>query len=196
MTPEEFVAAWERYLTRTGFAAEDYFLERLSAIDPRLSATTARFLAEAGLPEAAGLTWRFAKSGLKRVPEVYNRGCDWGEDDLKRLESYLMLGSGGGGNPVCLDTANQERIVFLNHERNFSMAEFVNSGIPQLAQCMLAYQELVEEFQHEHGDGEEGELYEGNVPESQVLKTIDRFRSIDLACVEGHCYWPRTLDYI
>lgn len=192
MTPKNFVAAWEKYLARNEFGS-GYSLDKLPVPDPRLSATTARFLAEAGLPEAAGFTWRFAKSGLKRVPEVYNRGCDWGEDDLKRLEPYLMLGSDGGGNPVCLDTANQERIVFLNHEHNFSLAEFVNSGIPQLAQCMLACQELVEEFQNEYGDGEEGELYEGNVPESQVLKTIDRFRSIDPSCVEGHCYWLGTL---
>ena len=85
MTPKDFVAAWERYLSRNELEA-GYSLDKLPVPDPRLSATAARFLAEAGLPEAAGLTWRFAKSGLKWVPEVYNRGCDWGEDDLKRLE--------------------------------------------------------------------------------------------------------------
>lgn len=61
-------------------------------------------------------------------------------------------------------------------------------------QCILAYQEPAEEFQREHG--EEVGLYKGRVPSPLIQRTIDRFRSIDPLSVDGHCYWPGTLDYI
>ena len=193
MEPVEFADRWNDYMVRTGLTPK-FSLYRLPKPDTRLSLTASDFLVTAGLPSAAGLSFSQLLNELERVSEVYNRGQGWSADDRERLQPYLLLGNDDGANPICLNTANQERIIFLNHERNLAIAEFVNSGVAQMAQCILVYQELVEKYQNEYG--EEAELYEGSVPSNLVEQTFERFRLIDSACVEGHCYWLRTLEDI
>jgi len=119
---------WYAYQDRTGLA-EKFPLYKLPTPDVRLSLTTADFLTKVGLPDAAGLRFDGLPKGLRRASEVYGSTYPWSERELERLRSCLILGDDAGGNPICLDTANRERIVFLNHERGFALAEVVNSGV-------------------------------------------------------------------
>ena len=61
------------------------------------------------------------------------------------MEHYLVLGFDGAGNPFCIDERDG-RIVLLEHEllfdvkRRARLIQFVNSGLPQFAESLLAFQ--------------------------------------------------------
>jgi hypothetical protein len=73
-----------------------------------------------------------------RVWETYGAPSDWSDSDRMRLASYRMIGSDGAGNPLCVEQGTGA-VWLLDHEAQFHTRQFVNSGIPQLAECLLAY---------------------------------------------------------
>ena len=190
-----FADRWKDYLARTGFE-EMFFLIKLAAPDDRLSEEASRFLVETGMPDAAGLSFDDLTKGLRKVYDVYSPYDSnyWNDSDRERLASYLILGSDMGGNPVCLDLANQERVVLLDHERHFEVSYFVNSGVSQLAECILVFQETVETYRLDKG--EDAELDEGNVPASLVQQALRDMGRSDPSAVGENCYWPAALDYL
>lgn len=189
----DFAARWTEYTARISMGAK-FALVKLPAHDGRLSQSCSLFLFEVGMPEASGLRFDPLAGSLEKVYEVYGSADYWKDADRKRLDDFLVIGSNQGGDPLCLDRVNHERIVLLDHERNFAVAEFVNSSVLQLAECILIFQEMVEKFQNEHG--EEAELYEGNVPILLVEQTLSRIGSIDSSAIGQSCYWPTAMDYI
>ena len=194
MQSNGFVQRWNDYAVRTDQTAYAQ-LEVLSAPDSRLSNATNHFLTTVGLPEGAGLRFEDLRSGLHRVYEFFGREDEWKAEARATLENYLIIGSDQGGNPACLDLTNQECLRMLDHESKFAPFAFINSSAAQLAECILIFQEMVETFQNEH-EGEEGELYEGNVPPSLVEATLQRIKEIDEAAVVENSYWQQVLDFI
>jgi hypothetical protein len=107
-----------------------------------------RFLTEAGLPWRCAPCLCFEEVGksLPRIWEVYSPG-QWKPEEKVSLEHYLMLGSDGSGNPICLDDRDG-RVVMLDHELLFapkardSRIMFVNTSVPLLAECLLAIESV------------------------------------------------------
>ena len=58
--------------------------------------------------------------------------------DRERLASFRVIGSDGAGNPFCVDR-NTGIIWLLDHEDWRRFPQFVNSGVAQLAECLLSY---------------------------------------------------------
>jgi hypothetical protein len=81
---------------------------------------------------------------LVRLCEVFSPN-QWQPGEKVGLEHYLMIGSDGAGNPLCIDQRDGT-VVLLDHELLFDVKRrdrrtmFVNSGIPEFAQSLLAYQ--------------------------------------------------------
>jgi hypothetical protein len=73
-----------------------------------------------------------------RVWEAYATPSAWSATDRMRLEPYRMIGSDGADNPLCVEQGSGA-VWLLDHEDWFHSHQFVNSGIPQLAECLLAY---------------------------------------------------------
>ena len=173
-----------------------FFLVNLPAPDDRLSEASSRFLVETGMPDGAELSFDDLVNGLRKVYDVYspNDSNYWNDSDRERLASYLMFGSDGAGNPVCLDLANQERVVLLDHERRFEVTDFVNSSVAQLAECILIFRETVETYRL--GAGEDAELNGGNVPAPLVEQALRDIGRRDPPAVGENCYWPAMMDYL
>jgi len=72
-----------------------------------------------------------------RVCELW-KNSDWSAEDQARLASFLVIGSDGAGNPLCVERVSGE-IWLFDHEDRFRTRQFVNSSIPQLGECLLAY---------------------------------------------------------
>ena len=72
--------------------------------------------------------------------EMFGSSADWSPADRDRLAPYLMIGSDGAGNPICLEQVTGQ-VILLDHEDRFRTVQFVNSGIHQLAECLLAFME-------------------------------------------------------
>lgn len=200
MEPNEFVRRWNEYTARTN-SAENMPLMAIQVSDASVSAETRRFLAEAGLPRnwSGPFTFDFDEI-CNRVSDVfgcYGQGGDWEPDIYKRLNRYIYLAFDGGGNPLCLDSLDQEKVVFLDHEA-FTDPElhgsFINTGVSELASCMLIFQEMLEKYWQQKG--EEAELYEGTVPAILVEQALSDIHRADPAVEIQGGYWPQLLEDI
>ncbi len=105
-----------------------------------------RFLGGAGLPEACApfLSFGAVGEGLPRIWERYSPG-QWRPEEKVPFEHYLLLGyDDDAGNPVCIDERDG-RVVTVEHELLFEpkargrRTTFVNSGVPELAECLLVF---------------------------------------------------------
>jgi len=72
------------------------------------------------------------------VWQVFGGPSDWSVSDRERLAPYRVIGSDGAGNPLCVEQGSGA-VILLDHEDRFRTRQFVNSGVGQLAECLLAY---------------------------------------------------------
>lgn len=91
------------------------------------------------LPDSAAPCVDFKEAAQPvRIWEVFASPSDWSPDDRQRLAPYLMIGSDGADNPICIEQGTGA-VVLLDHEDWFCTCQFVNSSVSQLAECLLAY---------------------------------------------------------
>jgi hypothetical protein len=60
----------------------------------------------------------------KPVFEVFGAISDWSEEDQSRLKRFVVIGSDGAGNPICLDKPTG-KVILLDHEDKFRSVQFV-----------------------------------------------------------------------
>jgi hypothetical protein len=69
---------------------------------------------------------------------VFGSESDWTHEDRSRLAAYRVIGSDGAGDPICLDIESRN-VWLLDHEVRFQSRRFMNSGLREFAECLLAY---------------------------------------------------------
>lgn len=102
-----------------------------------LSNTTKQFLEEVGLPQEAkpNLTFYSSPDVMAPLPSVLD------EVDLPPdFQRYLLLAD-DGGTFLCIDAKNNEHIVSVDAYQELP-TRFVNSAVPEFAECLLAYRAL------------------------------------------------------
>lgn len=185
--PEEFVQRW---------SAEDseglLQLDEDQAQEYGISEETMRFLVEAGLPAEAAPGIAFLGEGQAgRLWEVWGLDEEETKYAQEEFSSYLLIGSDGGGSPVCIDTENNDIVVMLDHNYGFQAITFVNSSVQQLAESLLVYRALVDEAR-EHTGGEAA--LTGNVPADLLAQAEAEFLRIDSRALGRECFWRTGLD--
>ena len=91
------------------------------------------------LPDSAAPCLDFSEAAIpKPIHEVFGAPHDWSAGDRERLQPYLVIGSDGAGNPICIEQGSGH-VLLLDHEDSFRTLTFVNSSIHQLAECLFAY---------------------------------------------------------
>jgi hypothetical protein len=150
LTPEQFTSRWQSEVVAKDTLPEDVKLLTLPAqrlATCKIPDSARQFLVEAGLPNACApfLGFEEVGKGLPRIWERYAPG-QWQPDEKIGLEHYVLIGyEDNAGNPICLDELDG-RVVTVEHELLFDPRArerrimFVNSSIPQLAECLLLYQ--------------------------------------------------------
>jgi hypothetical protein len=80
------------------------------------------------------------KRAVRPVPiwDVFGAPSDWSVAERERLCPFVVIGSDGAGNPLCIE-AGSGSVLLLDHEDRFHTRQFVNSSVGQLAECLLAY---------------------------------------------------------
>lgn len=191
MGPSEFVTRWTSLPRRPGWSPGELVTTPPGQTPAPLSPSSLRFLAEAGLPAHAAPCLRFDRiaEGLKPVYEYYGSPPDSDEGERQRLEPYLMLGQDVGGDAICVDVANQERIVWLDHE-GLRVLQFVNSGIAQLAECLLLYAEMIDAYERGHGSDADPD----NCPPGLIQQTAERLRAVDPRAMDAGCFWHQVMQ--
>jgi hypothetical protein len=94
---------------------------------------------DAALPTEAAPCLSFDRAA-RPVPlwEVWGIPEHWPPAERERVAPYRQIGSDGAGNPICVEQPGGA-VVLLDHEDRFRTRQFVNSGVRQLAECLLAY---------------------------------------------------------
>lgn len=136
MTPKEFVSLW---------GGEDFVRPPVAQLDSgSLSEANAGFLREAGLPRKGGLQLDFSaiERGLPMLGSVLEAK---GLAIQTQWTEYRVLGQ-DNASYMCLDTGPRGVITAVwPRER---IQRFVNTNIPCLAECLLAYRQISKGSDH------------------------------------------------
>lgn len=169
MTPAEFEDAWGDDSMFPLIAYPDEIFDGTG-----ISAENRRFLAEAGLPEAAapGLDFGPAEESL---PERWDLPASF--------EKYTIIGDTASGDPIVLTPAGS--VVYLNHDDE--MAEvYINRDVPTLAETLLRFRNLIVESQRVGG---EDAYLEDRIP-ADLQRGFEAFlRQADPRALEPDAMW-------
>lgn len=124
-------------------AMADSFAERWAAKERTLGedviASPMVACGTATLPAHAGPYLNFKNAATPRsVWDVFHLSKRRYGAHHERLSRYMVIGSDGAGNPICL-RGDSGAVVMVDHENLFEGETFINSSVEQLAECMLAY---------------------------------------------------------
>lgn len=144
MNAEEFKKRW----TESEDNLNPININRLNELG--LSKSTIDFLTTAGLPYNSAPYLSFSKDsediyqGINKLTKVYN----FLEPEF---EKYIVIGSCSDGDPIVINTENNDSIEYLDHEDYFSSRPF-NSCIYSIAECLIAYRNFVSVVLQENGE--------------------------------------------
>jgi hypothetical protein len=137
MNPTEFKLKW---IQDKSDRWTEFNVNELEQSD--LNQSTKDFLT-LGFPEDAPPYLGF---GLRSYDWKFNTILGYYEyDDLDpATKFYWILGSDNSGNPICIDSSQNDRIILLDHEQNFEIIQSVNKNISELANSLIIYRDFVE----------------------------------------------------
>jgi hypothetical protein len=151
--------------------------EALEGIE--LDAQTRSFLLRVGLPESAAPFMDFdaEREGepLAELSELTGREGDAG------LRVLGMYGEGEEDQFICLDEQHGCRIVLSNPEKKGPLM-LMNSGVPELLECLMAYRDLLEERT-------EAEEDEPHLPQRLRARAAKIFKAKDPKAFQPGTFW-------
>ena len=153
-----------------------------------LSEDTITFLTQTGLPQSAAPCLDFETPENAHVGIFPER---WGVPEVTKehLRRYVHIGSDGGGNPICLDPALEDRVVMLDHEGGFAPA-FINTSIQHFAASLLRVKQLYEQADENEQQG--GVRVTPRMQE-ELRRDLER---IDAAALGPNLFWSCECECI
>ncbi|HRO99395.1 MAG TPA: SUKH-4 family immunity protein [Flavobacteriales bacterium] len=182
MTPQEFKARWGS----EGEPCITLGSERVRRLS--IKASTAEFLSIAGLPQSAAPFLSFGEPkeesspfGLK-LSEVF--------DHLdEEFERFIVIGFDGSGNPIAIDTQNDDQVVWLDHEDDFKDT-YMNSSIAALGTFLLGYRDFVQDLLNAKGDDA---FLNGNYEDDELEKLRQKLALLDSRALDADNFWNHEL---
>lgn len=159
MTPTEFKTKWNPDEI-SGWIIHD--LKNLS-----FNTETMEFLKN-GLPENVAPYLSFVSQ-----VELFNDGL-------------YGIGSDGAGNPIAIDSKNNDRIVLLDHELGFKPIHRINKNVIELSKCLLEFKIFIEQINSEFG--EDG-FYESKFSERHISELKRQFEKINPKLFTESEFW-------
>lgn len=99
-----------------------------------------------GLPDGAApfLTFYSEKEQLKLCTLK-----DYFDLEEEEAKAYIVFGSDGGGNLLCIDKTDDDRIILFDHE-SFEITG-INKNLSDFLNCILIYRKFVNLIQIKYG---------------------------------------------
>ncbi|MFY0602245.1 MAG: SUKH-4 family immunity protein [Cyclobacteriaceae bacterium] len=163
MSPKEFRSEWNPDELNRWYHFDQNELDRLPVSDE-----TKEWLKD-GFPENAA---PFLNFGLKsydgKFHSISNYYSDYELDP--KTKNFWIFGSDGSGNPICIDSMNNDRVLLLDHEQEFEIIGIINSSVSELSQCLSVYRRFVKQIQFELGN-------DAFIETKFTIKHVDDLRS-------------------
>jgi hypothetical protein len=143
MTAEDFKNIW----TQDGETLSSFSTKQLQGLC--LLSKTIKFLETVALPHSVAPYLSFEqpsdlpRRGIKRITDVIQH-ID------PSLSKYVTIGTTSNGDPIVVDTEDDDKIKRLNHEDSF-LPDYCNESVETLAECIIAYRNFVRRVQVEGG---------------------------------------------
>jgi len=190
MTPKEFKTKWLQGNSDTWCEFEENEVASLP-----VSSITKNWL-RVGFAESAA---PFLDFGIANYDGKFYSiaGYYEGFELNSNTEHSWILGSDGAGNPICIDSAKNDRIVLLDHELDFEIQSILNSNVAELALCLLEYRDFILKVQSECG---EDAYMDAGYSRKHVLELKSKMEQIDPLLFTRCDFWndeiQRLLDEI
>ncbi len=183
MKPEDFKHIW--------ITQEDKLnpisINRLNGLG--LSETSIEFLKTAGLPVSAAPFLSFVKDsddiyeGINKLTKVY----DFLEPEF---DKFIVIGTCNDGDPIVINTENNDQIEHLDHEDYFSSRQF-NTNISALAGSLIAYRNFVSLLIAEKG---EDAYFDSNFTDKEFEKLKLDLKMADSKIMENNGFWAEQIE--
>jgi|SRR5579871_2043653 len=109
--------------------------------------------------------------------------------DFEKLDDYLMFGSDGSGDPLCIDTTKHNQIVYLNHDNYFEKI-LINESILQFAVCLTKYRDFFLSLVDMSSD----DFTRRKFTDTEFEQLKDGFKNIDSLSLSDNSFWAAELD--
>ncbi len=183
MTTEQFKTTW------TSIEDNLSVLKRENLVDLNLSQSTIDFLTTCGLPNDAAPFLTFC-SDTDDIFEGINKLTNQYDFLEPEFDKYVVIGSSGNGDPIAINTENNDQVVLLDHEDNFSSI-FFNSTILTLAECLVVYRDFILTIQKENG---EDALMNSDFTDEQFEKLNYQLEAADDKALTESGFWKDQLE--
>ncbi|SEL53545.1 SUKH-4 immunity protein [Aquimarina amphilecti] len=184
MNPAEFKLKWIQNESDRWTEFDSCELEK-----SEINESTNEFL-KIGFPEDAAPYLGF---GLRSYDWKFNNILDYYEyDDLDpTTKFYWILGSDNSGNPICIDTSQNDRIILLDHEQGFEIIGTVNKNISELASFLLIYRNFIEEINSKYG--EDG-FFDSKFTKIDLNELEEKFKSLNSDYYLESSFWDIEIE--
>ncbi len=144
-----------------------------------INESTKEFISN-GFPEDAapylGFGWRSYDWKFYNIFDYYEY------DDLDPItKSYWILGSDNSGNPICIDSSTDDRILLLDHEQDFEVIEVMNKNVEGLANSLLLYRDFIESVNSEF-------------TENQIIELEEKFKLLNSNYYIECSFWDTEIE--
>jgi len=159
-------------------------LKKLSSFS--LKPQTIDFL-KIGLPKHVAPYISF-KTGdkLSNSIETLNRIYDIQDE----FEKYVVIGADGSGNPIAINTTNNDTVEWLDHEDYFSSSYF-NSSIETMLSFFMIYEDFLKTILLENG---EDAVLNSNFTDEQFIDMKNKMLLVDAKAVNELGFWNEELE--
>lgn len=186
MTPQTFKNNWtntDKPLSPLGKSRLDRF---------NLLKVTYDFLSIAGLPIYCEPNLSFANDtndivyGINKLTEQFDFA-----DDKPQFDKYVVIGSCRDGDAIAVDTSDNDKIVELDHEDQFSSMYF-NSSVETLAHFLIIYRDFESEVLQGKDANDNFQCF--NFTDDQFEQLKSRMYSVDSNALTERGFWKEELE--
>jgi hypothetical protein len=158
-----------------------------SEIKGKVNDKSFHFLTECGLPDNAApfLSFELVRENKLCTPAQILKF------EFDGLDEFLMFGSNGSGDPVCIDRVENNEIVYLNHDNYFERI-YMNRSIEQFAMCLILYKEFLKSI----ALVESTVLSRRKFNEDEFQKLKSDFLAADQTCLQENSFWLDEVNYL
>ncbi|KAB1153647.1 hypothetical protein F7018_16410 [Tenacibaculum aiptasiae] len=184
MTPIEFQKLWMNN------SSENWVEFPIDQIEKsNLNEKTKEFL-KIGFPEDAAPFLGFGLISYDgEFNTIQNYYDDYELDD--KTNNYWIFGSDNNGNPICIDSSDNDKLIILDHEQEFEFMETMNKNIAELASSILLYRNFVEKTNKEFG--EDG-LFESQFTEKHLTELENEFKKLNPNYYIESSFWDNEIE--
>ncbi|WP_276371801.1 SUKH-4 family immunity protein [Chryseolinea sp. H1M3-3] len=183
MTPKDFIHIW----SSTGDKVRPISPASLSGLG--LKPSTKEFLILSGLPDSAAPMLSFVDNSTDTYNSI-GRLRDRFDLSGNEFEKYIYIGSCSDGDPIVVNTAVDDQIEWLNHDKDFEPG-FFNSSIEAFVECLVICRDFITRVNRENGDFA---FIDGNFSDEQLEDFRRNLVKADKHALCDNSFWKEELE--